>query len=155
MENPQTPHFYDFRIFECATEPQNQYYLSLERPGHLKSSKKLANYSWEIFTTLATARGGRRGRHSLAPCQKTALEFILVKFHITISLQVSLEYTLTLRPSSKITYLFHGVPCTYIWVRAMLLQFRTCHIRLVFVIIPHSKPKKGKRVSRPHIVSPA
>ena len=40
MGEAQTPHFHDFGIFEPVTKPQNQYYLSLETPGHLKQIKK-------------------------------------------------------------------------------------------------------------------
>ena len=36
MGEAQTPHFYDFGIFEPVTKPQNQHHLSLEAPGHLK-----------------------------------------------------------------------------------------------------------------------
>ena len=43
-ENPQTPHFHDFGIFERVPEPQNQYYLSLETPGHSKQSQKIPNH---------------------------------------------------------------------------------------------------------------
>ena len=41
--DPQTPHFYDFWIFEPVTKPQNQLYLSLETPGDLKKNKKIQN----------------------------------------------------------------------------------------------------------------
>ena len=34
------PHFHDFGIFGGVPEPQNQYYLFLERPGYLNKSKK-------------------------------------------------------------------------------------------------------------------
>ena len=40
MGETQTPHFYDFWIFEPVTKPQNQQFLSLETPGHLKQIKK-------------------------------------------------------------------------------------------------------------------
>ena len=36
MGETKTHHFYDFWIFEPVTKPQNQYYLSLQTPGHLK-----------------------------------------------------------------------------------------------------------------------
>ena len=41
MGEAQTPHFYDFGIFEPVTKPQNQYYLSLETPGYSKKSRKI------------------------------------------------------------------------------------------------------------------
>ena len=40
MGEAQTPHFYDFGIFEPVTKPQNQLCLSLEPPGHLTKSRK-------------------------------------------------------------------------------------------------------------------
>ena len=40
MGEPENPHFYDFGIFERVTKPQNQHYLSLETPGHLKKIKE-------------------------------------------------------------------------------------------------------------------
>jgi hypothetical protein len=40
MGEAQTPHFYDFGIFEPVTKLQNQHALSLEAPGHLKKIKK-------------------------------------------------------------------------------------------------------------------
>ena len=46
MGEAQTPHFYDFGILEPVTKPQNQYYLSLETPGHLNKIKKSP---WNIF----------------------------------------------------------------------------------------------------------
>ena len=48
-ENPQTHHFYDFGIFERVLEPQHQYYLSLETPGHLQ---KIAEHLLEHFRTI-------------------------------------------------------------------------------------------------------
>ena len=39
MGETRTLHFYDSRIFEPATKPQNQLSLSLETPGHLKQIK--------------------------------------------------------------------------------------------------------------------
>ena len=41
MGEAQTPHFYDFGIFEPVTKPQNQHYLSLETPRHLNEIKKI------------------------------------------------------------------------------------------------------------------
>ena len=41
MGQAQTPHFYDFGIFEPVTEPQNQLFLSLETPGYLKKIKQI------------------------------------------------------------------------------------------------------------------
>ena len=46
MGEAQTPHFYDFGIFEPVTKPQNQQCLSLGTPGHLKTIKK---NPWNIF----------------------------------------------------------------------------------------------------------
>ena len=45
-ENPQTPHFYDFRIFERVPEPQNQHYLSFETPGYFNHFKQKPNHFW-------------------------------------------------------------------------------------------------------------
>ena len=39
-ENPQIPHFYDFKIFGRVPEPQNQYDLSYETPEASNESKK-------------------------------------------------------------------------------------------------------------------
>ena len=44
MGETKTPHFYDFGIFKPATKPQNQQFLSLETPGHLKKNKKIQKY---------------------------------------------------------------------------------------------------------------
>ena len=46
MGEAQTPHFYDFGIFEPVTKPQNQHYLSLETPGY---SKKINKNPWYLF----------------------------------------------------------------------------------------------------------
>ena len=40
MGEPKTPHFYNFGISERVPGSQNQYYLSLETPGHLNKSTK-------------------------------------------------------------------------------------------------------------------
>ena len=40
MGEPQTSHFYDFRVFGRVPEPQNQLFLSLETPAYLKQSRK-------------------------------------------------------------------------------------------------------------------
>ena len=40
MGEPTNPHFYDFGIFGRVLEPQNQYYLSLETPGHLNKKQE-------------------------------------------------------------------------------------------------------------------
>ena len=40
MGEPENPHAHDFGMFESGPETQNQYYLSLETPGYLKSFKK-------------------------------------------------------------------------------------------------------------------
>ena len=40
MGEAQTPHFYEFWIFEPVTKPQNQLFLFLETPGYLKTSEK-------------------------------------------------------------------------------------------------------------------
>ena len=39
--------FHDFLVFQPVTGPQNQLYLSLERPGHLKKSRIDLGTSWE------------------------------------------------------------------------------------------------------------
>ena len=44
MGEAQTPHFYDFGIFEPVTKPQNQLFLSLQTPGHLKESRKIPKH---------------------------------------------------------------------------------------------------------------
>ena len=49
MGGAQTPHFYDFRIFEPVSKPQNQFFLSLETAGHLKQIKKKP---WNILNTI-------------------------------------------------------------------------------------------------------
>ena len=46
MGEAQTLHFYDFGMFEPVPEPQNQYYLSLETPGHFNNSKKNPKSFW-------------------------------------------------------------------------------------------------------------
>ena len=43
MREPPTLHFYDFGIFGRVQTPQNQYYFSLETPGHLN---KIKNMPW-------------------------------------------------------------------------------------------------------------
>ena len=40
MGEAQTPHFYDFGIFEPVAKPENQLFLSSETPGHLKLIKR-------------------------------------------------------------------------------------------------------------------
>ena len=53
MGEAQTHHFYDFRIFEPVTKPQNQHYLSLETPGHLNKIKKIhGTFENMIFLNL-------------------------------------------------------------------------------------------------------
>ena len=49
MGEPQTPHVYDFGIFERAPKPQNKLFLSLETPGYLKEITKT---HWSIFKVL-------------------------------------------------------------------------------------------------------
>ena len=49
MGKTKNPLFYDFGIFEPATKPQNQLFLSLDTPGHFKKSK---NNPWNIFQIL-------------------------------------------------------------------------------------------------------
>ncbi len=39
MGEPRTPHFHDLGIFGRVPEPQNQYYLSFETPGHIKNQE--------------------------------------------------------------------------------------------------------------------
>ena len=41
MGEPQTPHFYDFRIFGRVPGSPNQLFSSLETPGYLKKLKKI------------------------------------------------------------------------------------------------------------------
>ena len=43
MGEAQTPHFYDFGIFEPVAKPQNQLFLFLETPGHRKQNKENSN----------------------------------------------------------------------------------------------------------------
>ena len=38
----QNPHVHDFGICGRVQSPQNQHYLSLERPGHLNNIKKIS-----------------------------------------------------------------------------------------------------------------
>ena len=53
MGEAQTPHFYDFGIFEPVTKPQNQLVLSLETPGYLtKSINSLEHLKNIIFVNL-------------------------------------------------------------------------------------------------------
>ena len=44
MGETKTPHFYDFGIFEPVTKPQNQLFLSLETPGHLKQFRQIPKH---------------------------------------------------------------------------------------------------------------
>ena len=57
MGETQTPHFFAFGIFGRVPEPQNQYDLSLEKPGHLNKSKKpqiiFENYYLYTFQNFA------------------------------------------------------------------------------------------------------
>ena len=50
----QNYNFHDFLGFGPVTKPQNQHYLSLETPGHLKQIKKNLGTSWKniIFGNL-------------------------------------------------------------------------------------------------------
>ena len=41
MGEHQTPHFYDFGIFERVLSSHNQLFLFLDTPGHLKQIKKI------------------------------------------------------------------------------------------------------------------
>ena len=41
MGEPQTQHLYDFGIFGRVQTLPNQYYFSLETPGHLKKIKQI------------------------------------------------------------------------------------------------------------------
>ena len=53
MGEPKTPHFYDFGISGRVPEPQNQLFLSLETPGHLKKSRKsLEHFQTYYFINL-------------------------------------------------------------------------------------------------------
>ena len=47
MGETRTHHFYGFGIFEAVTKPQNQLFLSLGTPRHLKEIKK---HPWNILT---------------------------------------------------------------------------------------------------------
>ena len=49
MAEPKNPHFYDFGAFERALAFQDQLFLSLETPGHLKQIKEKP---WNIFKTI-------------------------------------------------------------------------------------------------------
>ena len=53
MREAQTPHFYDFEIFEPVAKPQNQLSLSLETPGHLKSLKIPQALKTNIFLQIS------------------------------------------------------------------------------------------------------
>ena len=52
MGEAQTPHFYDFGIFEPVTKPQNQHYLSLETPGYSKAIEKIPGTFLENITFI-------------------------------------------------------------------------------------------------------
>ena len=56
MGEAQTPHFYDFGIFEPVTKPQNQLCLSLETPGHLNKIKKDPHFQKHIFLQISEFR---------------------------------------------------------------------------------------------------
>ena len=49
MGETKTPHFYDFGIFETVAKPQNQLFVSLETPGHLKQIKKKPKHFLNII----------------------------------------------------------------------------------------------------------
>ena len=78
MGEPRTPHFYNLRIFECVPEPQNQLFLFLETPGHLKKSKKQARtifdfvYKFPNFeqTNILTSLEKTGAEQSDSPCKK-------------------------------------------------------------------------------------
>ena len=46
---PKTQNFFDSGIFEPVTKPQNQLFLFLETPGHLKRIKKNQTVNKHIF----------------------------------------------------------------------------------------------------------
>ena len=49
MGEAQTPHFYDFGIFEPVTKPPNQHDLSLETPGHFKTNQENTCLFWKYY----------------------------------------------------------------------------------------------------------
>ena len=49
MGEPQTPHFYGFRILGRVQTLQNQYYLALETPEHLKTIKRIPGTFLNVF----------------------------------------------------------------------------------------------------------
>ena len=60
MGEPQTPHFYDFGILGRVPEPQNQLFLSLETPGHLKQIKKIPLNNLKTYYCYKTQNSGNR-----------------------------------------------------------------------------------------------
>ena len=70
MGEAQTPHYYDFGIFEPVTKPQNQHYLSLETPGYLKQIKKNpGTFSKHIMFV-------NRGIKQFGNCRKSTYRFM-------------------------------------------------------------------------------
>ena len=49
MGETETAHFYDFWISGRVPGSQTNYFLSLEKPGYLKSSKKIPNRFWKYY----------------------------------------------------------------------------------------------------------
>ena len=49
MGETKTPNFYDFGIFERVPKPQNQLFLSLETPGHLKNQENSLEHFFKIL----------------------------------------------------------------------------------------------------------
>ena len=53
MGETRTPHFHDFWIIEPVISSQNQVFLFLETPGHLKKTRKNGNiFEHIIFVNL-------------------------------------------------------------------------------------------------------
>ena len=52
MGEPKNLHFYDCEDFGPVLEPQNQQYLSLETPGHIKYSKKKLKHLSKLLVCI-------------------------------------------------------------------------------------------------------
>ena len=50
MGESEIPHFYDFGIFGCVTEPQNQLFLSFETPEYLTKSRRTPGTFFKILS---------------------------------------------------------------------------------------------------------
>ena len=59
----RTPHFYDFGSVEPVVKPQNQHYLFLETPGHLKKIKKFSGAFLKILSCKCKNVGSPKCRH--------------------------------------------------------------------------------------------